>query len=83
MKANYKNKETRQTPPGVNSVIVSVDFSNGVDNSVLIVGRKGANDNMDIVNAIQGEEAEELYYRLLGQKAQVFKDEVSNLRGEQ
>ena len=82
MKANYKNKETHQTPPGVSSVIVSVDFSNGVDNSVLIVGRRDGKGNMDIVNALQGVEAEELYYRLLGKEAQWFKDEVDKLRAD-
>lgn len=82
MKANYYDKETHRTPPGVNSVIVSVDFSNGVDNSVLIVGHKDGKGKIDIVNALQGVEAEEMYYRLLGKEAQWFKDEVDKLRAD-
>lgn len=45
------------------SVIVSWDFSHGQDVGVLIVGeqKKG---KVEIVNAFQGEEAEELYKKL-------------------
>lgn len=46
------------------SVIVSVDFSHGVDKGILLVGRqkKGV---VTIINAFQGEEAEELYKKLI------------------
>ena len=49
------------------SVIVSVDFSNGTDKGILLVGRqtKGV---VEIINAVQGKEAEELWKRLLTQK---------------
>lgn len=77
MKARYKKPDEKV--PGVDSVIVSVDFTNGVDKSVLIVGRKHGK-NIDIVNAFQGAEAEELYYRLLGDDKKVFMDEVDELR---
>ena len=66
--------------PGVDSVIISVDFSNGINNSVMIVGHKNEKGAMDICNAIQGPEAEELYYKLLGDKADEFKKEVEGLR---
>lgn len=46
------------------SIIVSVDFTNGKDNSIMIVGRKLPNQAVEVINAIQGEEAEELYKRL-------------------
>lgn len=46
------------------SVIVSVDFSNGKDVGVLIVGRQ-QNGRVDIINAFQGKEAEELYLKLI------------------
>lgn len=45
------------------SVIVSWDFSNGVDKSVLIVGKKKKN-SIDIVNAFQGREAIQIYKKL-------------------
>lgn len=47
----------------VGSVIVSWDFSNGRDASILLVGKQ-LNGRVDIVNAFQGEEAVELYKRL-------------------
>lgn len=45
------------------SAIVSWDFSNGKDVGVLIVGRQN-NGVVEIVNAFQDLEAEELYLRL-------------------
>ena len=48
----------------VDSLIISIDTSNGKDNTVLIVGRKKPAQEMEIVNAFQGEEALELYSRL-------------------
>ena len=50
------------------SLLVGVDFTNGKDNSVLIVGRKRPNQSVEIINAFQGEEAEELYRRLTEKK---------------
>lgn len=47
------------------TLLVSVDFTNGVDTGVLIVGRKYPNDAVQIVNAFQGEEALELYKKLI------------------
>lgn len=45
--------------------LVSVDFSKGEDVGVLIVGKKRPNESVEIVNAYQGEEALELYKRLI------------------
>jgi hypothetical protein len=47
------------------TLLVSVDFTNGVDTGVLIVGRKQPNEAVSIVNAFQGEEALELYKKLI------------------
>ncbi len=46
------------------TILVGFDSSNE-DNSVLIVGRKRPNNSLDIINAFQGEEAEELYKKLI------------------
>lgn len=46
------------------SVIVSWDFSNGEDASILLVGRQ-RQGKMDIINMYQGKEAEELYQKLV------------------
>ena len=87
MKANVNRARAKEealqkhfAQPGVDSVLVSVDFSRGVDSSVMIIGRKNANGVVDICNAIQGEEAEKLYYHLLGDNAEEFKKEVEENR---
>lgn len=48
----------------VDSLIISIDTTNGKDNTVLIVGRKRPTQEMEIINAFQGEEALKLYSRL-------------------
>ena len=53
------------------SLLVGVDFTNGEDVGVLIVGRKRPNQSVDIINAFQGKEAEELYKKLIGEKGDV------------
>lgn len=45
------------------SLIVGVSFTESNDSKVLIIGRQ-KHGRMDIVNAFQGEEAEELYKKL-------------------
>ena len=50
------------------SLLVGVDFTNDEDVGVLIVGRKRPNQSVDIINAFQGKEAEELYNKLIGKK---------------
>ena len=37
-------------------------------NDILVVGRKRMNQSVEIINAFQGEEAEELYKKLVGEK---------------
>ena len=49
------------------TLLVGVDFSKK-DNGVLIVGRKRPNESVDIINAFQGEEAKELYEKLITKK---------------
>lgn len=44
----------------VDSFLVGIDFSNGMDVGVLVVGKR-RNGKTDIVNMFQGEEAVELY----------------------
>lgn len=46
-----------------NTFLVSFDYRHG-DIPVLIVGRRGKEKEIDIINAFQGEEAEELYRKL-------------------
>lgn len=50
------------------ALIVSWSFSGGKDHSVLIVGQKKPGKDIDIINAFQGEEAEELYHKLVTRK---------------
>ena len=50
------------------SLLVGVDFTNGEDVGVLIVGKKRPNQSVDIINAFQGKEAKELYNKLIGKK---------------
>lgn len=52
----------------VDSILVSVDFSNKDGTGVLIVGRKRMNQSVDIINAFQGDEARELYKKLVTKK---------------
>lgn len=46
------------------SVIASWDFSNGKDDGVLIIGVQHPKKPVEIINAFQGEEAEELMKKL-------------------
>ena len=48
------------------TILVSFDNSNGEDTCVLIVGRKRPNESVEIINAFQGQEAEDLYRKLVG-----------------
>jgi hypothetical protein len=50
------------------TLLIGYDFTNGKDNTVLIVGRKQPNQAVDIINAFQGEEAESLYKTLITKK---------------
>lgn len=46
------------------SLLISIDFTHGKDNTVMIVGRKPVGQPVNIVNAFQGEEAIELWKKL-------------------
>ena len=48
-------------------ILVSVDFTKE-DTGVLIVGRKNTRQNPDIINAFQGQEAWDLYQKLITKK---------------
>ena len=47
------------------TILVSVDFTNGKDLSVMVVGRKRPNESVEIINALQSKEAEDLYSKLV------------------
>ena len=47
------------------SLIIGFDFDSEKDNAVLIVGQKSKNNQVEIINAFQGEEAKELYKKLI------------------
>ncbi len=50
------------------SLIVGFDSSAGKNGTVLIVGRKKPREAVDIINAFEGEEALELYKKLVTPK---------------
>lgn len=47
------------------TILVSVDFNVNGDLSVMVVGRKRSNQSVEIINALQGKEAEDLYSKLV------------------
>lgn len=48
----------------INDCILVCFDSNYPDSKVLVVGRKRPNKSVEIINAFQGEEAEDLYLKL-------------------
>ena len=50
------------------SLLVGFNHSDNGDIPVLIVGKKRPNESIEIINAFQGEEAEELYKKLITKK---------------
>lgn len=46
-------------------LLVSVDFTKGEDTGVLIVGRQEKEGKVNIVNAFQGQEAIDIYRKLI------------------
>lgn len=46
-------------------VLVSYDSSNGIDVGILLVGKKRPNESVEIINAFQGRDANELWQKLL------------------
>lgn len=61
-----KEKAMKKTS---DSLVIGFDSSAGKDGTVLIVGRKKPREAVDIINAFDGEEALELYKKLITQKA--------------
>ena len=55
-------------PATTETLLVGFDYTHGKDKSVLIVGKKTAGVAVEIINAFQGQEAEELYQRLVTKK---------------
>lgn len=52
------------------TVLVGIDYDDDKTNTgVLIVGRQRPNKSVDIVNAIEGPEAKELFEKLIAKKA--------------
>lgn len=49
--------------------LVSFDYTHG-DIPVLIVGRRGKEQEIDIINAFKGDEAKELYLRLVTKRGE-------------
>ena len=56
------------------SLLVSFDKSDKDNSCVLIVGEKNLGQNVEIVNAFQGEEAEELWNKLITVKKKESKE---------
>ena len=52
------------------SLLIGADFSKGEDVGVLIVGER-VNGNTQIINAFQGQEAIDIYKKLVGEKPNV------------
>ena len=50
------------------SLIIGYDISHTSDNKVLVIGKRGPSGSVEIVNAFQGDEAEELYNKLVTKK---------------
>ena len=57
-------------------LLVSVDFTRGKDVGVMIIGRQKPKSNVEIINAFQGEEALDLYKKLITKK------EANNAAGD-
>lgn len=51
------------------TVLVSIDYDDKTNKCVLCVGRQLPNKSVDIVNAIDGPEAKELFVKLITKKA--------------
>ena len=56
--------------PTSGALIVSWDFSHNGDKHILLVGRKTPKQDVEIINAFQGEEAHEIYEKLIQKKGE-------------
>ena len=59
--------------PIADTILVGVDFTQS-DEGVLIVGRKQPNTAVEIINAFQGQEAWDLYEKLVTKKENSTKE---------
>lgn len=50
------------------TIIIGYDYNPEKDNTVLIVGRKEPGQVVEVINAFEGAEAEELYKKLVTKK---------------
>ena len=50
------------------SLIIGYDETNGRDHTVLIVGRKKKGQEVEVINAFQGEEADWMYQKRVTKK---------------
>lgn len=53
------------------ALIIGYDHCPEKDNTVLIVGRKKAGVDVEVINAFEGKEAEELYLKLTTKKKEI------------
>ncbi len=51
------------------SLLISIDILSGEDKALLIVGKKKPNKPVEIINAFEGEDAIQLYKRLITKKS--------------
>lgn len=51
-------------PIGSGCFLVSYDFTNGKDKSIMLVAQKDTKGKTTVINGFQGKEAEELYLKL-------------------
>lgn len=54
--------------PTSGALIVSWDFSHSPDKHILLVGRKTPREDVEVINAFQGEEAHAIYEKLTTKK---------------
>ena len=47
------------------TILVSVDFTHGGENDVMLVGRKSPGETVKIINSFQGQKARNLYNQII------------------
>ena len=57
------------------SIIIGIDLSKGNVNNVMTVGRIRNDQSIEIVNVFQGDEARELYEKLIANKSSLYMKE--------
>lgn len=72
---NYPSGEEKKNVTA-ECILVSYDNSIGHDRSIMIVGRQHKNKPVEILNAFQDEEADELWRKLLTKKEYLKNENV-------